>query len=49
VLAAAKVARHPQRLRMAIDDDYGVRAIFVAAAAMILNGLTGSILAEDRH
>jgi hypothetical protein len=48
VLAAAEIARHAQRLRVRVDDDHGVNAIFVATAAVILNGLAGSVLA-GRH
>jgi hypothetical protein len=46
VLAAAEVARHPQRLRMGVDDDHGVDAIFVTRAAVVLDGLAGAILAS---
>jgi len=49
VLAAAEIARHAQRLRVGIDDDHGVDAIVVAAAAVIVNRLTGSILAGRHH
>jgi hypothetical protein len=49
MFAAAEVARHAQRLCMRIDDDHGVGAIFVAAAAVIFNRLTGSILAGRHH
>jgi hypothetical protein len=46
VLAAAEVARHSQRLRVGVNDDDGVDAIFVTRAAVILNGLPGAILAS---
>jgi GNAT superfamily N-acetyltransferase len=49
VLAAAEVARDAQRLGMRIDDDHRVDAIFVTAAAVILNGLAGSVLAWRTH
>jgi hypothetical protein len=49
VFAAAEVACHAQGLRVRVDDDHGVNAIFVAAAAVILNGLAGSVLAGRRH
>jgi hypothetical protein len=40
VLAAAEVARDPQRLTVTVDDDDGVRAIFMALPAVILDRLT---------
>jgi hypothetical protein len=49
VLAAAEVARHAQRLRVRVDHDHGVRAIFVTLPAVILDGLAGPILAGLRH
>ena len=49
MLAAAEVAGDAQRLRMRIDDDHGVDAIFVTTATMIFNRLTGSILAGRHH
>jgi hypothetical protein len=49
VLAATKVARDPQWLRMRIDDDDGVDAIFVARPAVIFHRLAGSILTGRGH
>jgi hypothetical protein len=49
VLASAEIARDAQRLGVGIDDDHGVNAIFVTAAAMVLDRLPGSILAKRRH
>jgi len=49
MLAAAEVARHAQRLRMRVDHDHGVGAIFVALPAMILDGLAGAIVTGLRH
>jgi len=49
MLAAAEIARHAQWLRMGIDDDHRVEAIFVAAATVIFNGLSSSILAGRHH
>jgi hypothetical protein len=49
VLAAAEITRDAQRLRMAVDDDDGVDAIFVTRPAVVFNGLAGAILAGGRH
>jgi hypothetical protein len=49
MLAAAEVARHAQRLRVSIDDDHRVDAIFVTLPAVILDGLPGTVLAWRRH
>jgi hypothetical protein len=49
MLTAAVVARHAQRLRVGVDDDHGVRAIFVTLPAVVFNGLAGTILAGRRH
>jgi hypothetical protein len=49
VLAAAEVTRHAQRLRMRVDHDHGMGAIFVTLPAVILDGLAGPIEAGLRH
>jgi GNAT superfamily N-acetyltransferase len=49
VLAAAEITRHAQRLRLAIDDDHRVDAIFVTGPAMVFNGLAGAVLAGRGH
>jgi hypothetical protein len=48
VFAAAEVTCHAQGLRVRVDDDHGVNAIFVAAAAVIFDRLAGAVLA-GRH
>jgi hypothetical protein len=49
VLAAAKITRDAQRLPVAVDHDYRVRAILVTLPAVILDGLAGPVLAGRRH
>jgi hypothetical protein len=49
MLAPAEVARDAQRLRVRIDHDHRVRAVFVTLPAVVLDGLTGPVLAERRH
>ena len=49
VFAAAKVTRHAQRLRVAVDDNHRVDAIFVALPAVVFDRLAGAILAGRRH
>jgi hypothetical protein len=49
VLAPAKIAGHAQRLRVGVDDDHGVDAIFLALAAVVLDGLSCTVLAWRRH
>lgn len=49
MLTAAEVARNAYRLPITVDDDHGVGTILVTAAAMIFNGLPGSILTRRRH
>jgi hypothetical protein len=44
MLAAAEVARHAQRLRVRIDHDHRVDAIFVTTPAVVLDGLAGPVL-----
>ena len=34
---------------MRVDDDHGVRAIFVALPAVVFDGLAGAVLAGRRH
>jgi hypothetical protein len=43
MLTPAVVARDAQRLRVRIDDDDGVNAIFVALPAVIFHGLSGAV------
>jgi hypothetical protein len=49
VFTAAEVTRHAQGLRIGIHDDHGVRAIFVAAPAVVFDRLAGAVLAVRRH
>ena len=49
MLAAAEITRHAQRLRVSIDHDDRVDAIFVALPAVVLDGLAGTILAGRCH
>jgi GNAT superfamily N-acetyltransferase len=49
MLAAAVITRHAQRLSLAIYDDDGVDAVFLALPAIIFDRLTGTILTRDRH
>lgn len=49
MFAAAEVACHAQRLRAVVDDDHRVDAILVAAAAVVFDGLAGSVLAWRTH
>jgi GNAT superfamily N-acetyltransferase len=49
VLAAAEITRDPKRLRGAVDDDDGVDPVFVARPAVVFHGLSGAVLAGQRH
>jgi hypothetical protein len=49
MLAAAEIACHTQWLRVRIDHDDGVDAILFTLAAIVLDGLAGTVLAWRRH
>jgi len=49
VFAPAEITRDPKWLRVRVNHDHRVRAIFMATAAVVLNGLAGSVLAGRGH
>jgi hypothetical protein len=49
VLAPAKIARHAQWLRVAVNHDHRVDAIFMTGPAVIFHRLSGAVRTGGRH